>query len=88
MIKSVLSARSYRMAADPLSEILDLLNARCLLSGGMSAGGPWIRRFAQPNAIKVMAMLEGSCWLLMDGSADNQFGSRPATSCWSTVSTP
>jgi len=55
--------------ADPLSDILDLLNARCLLSGGLSAGGPWIRRFAQPNAIKVMAMLEGSCWLLMDGLA-------------------
>jgi len=55
------------MTSDPLSEILDLLNARCLLSGGMVAGGPWIRRFARPDAIKVMAMLEGGCWLVLDG---------------------
>jgi len=55
------------MPADPLSDILDLLDARCVLGGGMIAGGKWIRRFAQPNAIKVLALVEGSCWLTLDG---------------------
>ena len=53
------------MPADPLSDILDLLDARCILGGGMVAGGKWVRHFAQPNAIKVMAQVEGASWLGM-----------------------
>jgi AraC-like DNA-binding protein len=55
------------MPADPLSDILDLLDARCVLGGGMIAGGKWIRRFAQPNAVKVLALVEGQCWLVLEG---------------------
>ncbi|HEX4297681.1 MAG TPA: AraC family transcriptional regulator, partial [Devosia sp.] len=55
------------MAADPLSDILALLDARCVLGGGLVAGGRWVRHFAQPNAIKVMAQIEGACWLVVDG---------------------
>lgn len=54
------------MMADPLSQILDLLDAQCLLSGGLAAGGRWARRFPQPDAVKFMAVAEGSCWLLME----------------------
>ncbi len=54
------------MTGDPLSDILDLLGARCLLSGGMSASGAWIRHFGRPDAIKIMAVAEGACWLSMD----------------------
>ncbi len=54
------------MTSDPLSDILDLLGARCLLSGGMTASGEWIRRFARPEAIKVMALVTGTCWLEME----------------------
>lgn len=54
------------MPADPLSDILDLIDARCILSGGLVAGGPWVRHFAQPQAIKIMALVEGRCWLAMD----------------------
>ncbi|HEY4203281.1 MAG TPA: AraC family transcriptional regulator [Devosiaceae bacterium] len=57
------------MSADPLSQILELLNARCLLSGGMVAGGAWARHFLQPDAIKFMAVAEGECWLLMESLA-------------------
>lgn len=54
------------MISDPLSQILDLLDARCILSGGLVASGIWVRRFARPNALKIMAIVEGDCWLLMD----------------------
>ncbi|UXN75983.1 cupin domain-containing protein (plasmid) [Devosia sp. A8/3-2] len=45
------------MLSDPLSQILDLLDARCVLTGGMIAKGDWVRRFPQPNALKIMAIV-------------------------------
>jgi AraC-like DNA-binding protein len=54
------------MFADPLSEVLDLVKARCLLSGGLVAGGAWARRLSQTDAITFMAIAEGTCWLIMD----------------------
>ncbi|MDB5528911.1 MAG: transcriptional regulator, AraC family [Devosia sp.] len=57
------------MSSDPLSEILDLVNARCLLSGSLVGGGAWARRFERPDVIKFMAVAEGRCWVIMDGLA-------------------
>jgi AraC-like DNA-binding protein len=54
------------MLSDPLSQILDLLDARCVLTGGIVAKGDWLRRFPQPNALKIMAIAAGKCWLVMD----------------------
>lgn len=54
------------MLADPLSQILDLLDARCILTGGMAAKGAWKRRFPQPDALKIMAITAGGCWLVID----------------------
>ena len=54
------------MPSDPLSEVLDLVNARCLMSGGLIAGGAWARRFPRPDVIKFMAVAEGTCWLIME----------------------
>jgi AraC-like DNA-binding protein len=54
------------MPADPLSQILELLDARCLVTGGLAAGGSWARRFPQPDAVKFMALAEGECWLVME----------------------
>ncbi|WP_424630201.1 AraC family transcriptional regulator [Bradyrhizobium sp. SYSU BS000235] len=53
-------------ASDPMSEILDLLGARCLMSGGLMAGGAWSLRFRAPEVIKVMAVAEGSCLMLFE----------------------
>jgi AraC-like DNA-binding protein len=50
-----------------MSEILDLLGARCLLSGGLIAGGGWSLRFQRPDAVKVMALAEGNCLMLFEG---------------------
>ena len=47
------------MTSDPLSDILDLVNARCLISGSLVAGGGWARRFEYSGIIKFMAVAEG-----------------------------
>lgn len=56
--------------ADPLSDLLDFLQARCDLSGRFVAGGAWARRFANPDAIKFCAAAEGTCWYFMDGMSE------------------
>lgn len=58
---------SSRMSSDPLSDVLELVRARCSLSGRLVAGGPWARRFANLYAIKFCAAMEGSCWCDIDG---------------------
>lgn len=58
---------SSEMMSDPLSDVLELVSARCSLSGRMIAGGPWARRFATLDAIKILAATEGSCWCFMEG---------------------
>jgi AraC-like DNA-binding protein len=54
------------MVSDPLSDVLDLVRARCLMSGGLIAGGAWALRFQQSGVIKFSAVAEGTCWLAMD----------------------
>lgn len=59
-----------KMTSDPLSEMLNLLDARCLMAGGLIAGGPWALTFPQPNRIKISAVAKGRCWLVLgNGSA-------------------
>jgi AraC-like DNA-binding protein len=53
--------------SDPLSEILTFVNAQCVLSGGLVAGGVWALRFPPPNTIKFAAIVRGVCWLSIDG---------------------
>lgn len=52
--------------SDPMSEILDLLDARCVMSGGLIAGGRWALRFMRPNAVKIMAVAEGTCLMVFE----------------------
>lgn len=55
------------MRSDPLSEILTLVRARHILSGGFRAGGAWAIRFPVPAAAKFAAVLQGACWLTLEG---------------------
>jgi len=55
------------MVNDPLADMLTFLNARCIMSGGFSAGGAWALRFRQPNRVKVSAVVKGNCRLVIDG---------------------
>ncbi|MBP0594082.1 AraC family transcriptional regulator [Paraburkholderia sp. LEh10] len=57
------------METDLLSDLLNLVRARCSLSGRLTAGGSWGRRFDNLNAVKFCAAVEGSCWFFMEGMA-------------------
>lgn len=60
---------SSKMATDLLSDLLNLVRARCRLSGRLVAGGSWGRRFANLDAVKFSAAVEGACWYFMEGMA-------------------
>ncbi len=51
------------MHADPLSDVLNLADARCVLTGTLVAGGGWARRFKRSDAVKLLAVVRGVCWL-------------------------
>ncbi|MDB6079028.1 MAG: AraC family transcriptional regulator, partial [Akkermansiaceae bacterium] len=55
------------MAADPLSEILRLADARSVVSGGFTAGGAWAIRFPEMLKMKFCALVKGGCLLAIDG---------------------
>lgn len=55
------------MRIDPLSDVLDLADARCVLTGTLLAGGGWARRFKRSNAVKFLAVVKGACWLSTEG---------------------
>ncbi|HEX4250459.1 MAG TPA: AraC family transcriptional regulator [Pseudonocardia sp.] len=58
------------MATDPLSDTLALMDARCAISRGFTAGGAWSMRFARPHRLKVTAVVRGQYWLVLDGAAE------------------
>ncbi|WP_454916797.1 AraC family transcriptional regulator [Xanthobacter sediminis] len=51
------------MRTDPLSDVLDLADARCVLTGTLVAGGGWAKKFKRSDAVKFLAVVRGSCWL-------------------------
>jgi AraC-like DNA-binding protein len=56
--------------ADPLSDILALVDAQCAMSGGFYAGTRWSMRYPPPAQIKFCAMMKGHGWFVLeDGSA-------------------
>lgn len=57
-----------KMPSDPLSDVLDLADARCVHSGTFLAGGSWTRKFERSDAIKFLAVVRGGCWLTTEGS--------------------
>lgn len=52
---------------DPLSEVLSLLNAQDSVFAGLKAGGNWAIDFPPPDGIKFNAIVDGACWLTVDG---------------------
>ncbi|CAN5623235.1 AraC family transcriptional regulator [soil metagenome] len=63
-------------AVDPLSDLLALLRARCLLTASLETAGDWAMRFAayEPGTLKFSALVRGRCWLRVEpgsgGSGD------------------
>lgn len=62
---------SYRDRAnfpmDPLSEVLSLLSTQSSVFAGLRAGGDWAIDFPPPDGIKFNAIVEGRCWLTVEG---------------------
>ncbi|WP_454652730.1 AraC family transcriptional regulator [Bradyrhizobium liaoningense] len=57
------------MRSDPLSDVLELANARCILTGTLIAGGEWSRKFQRSEAVKFLAVVRGSCWLATEANS-------------------
>ncbi|MEU4472726.1 AraC family transcriptional regulator [Micromonospora sp. NPDC023888] len=55
------------MAGDQLSEVLDLVEVRGLLTGGLAASGRWVSRAPVQDRLKFFAMVSGSAQLTTDG---------------------
>lgn len=55
---------------DPLSDVLSLLKPRSYSSGGFDVGGAMSVQFPRHDGIKCYAVMQGECWLAVDGIAD------------------
>lgn len=51
------------MRTDPLSDVLDLADARCVLTGNLIAGSDWALKLKRTDAVKFLAVVTGTCWL-------------------------
>jgi AraC-like DNA-binding protein len=60
---------SLNMLNDPFSDLLQLISARSVLSGGLVAGGSWAIAFPAADTVKFWGVLKGGCWLVMEGEA-------------------
>ena len=52
---------------DALSEVLSLLSTHSSFFAGLRAGQPWAISFPPPHGIKFHAVVQGECWLKVDG---------------------
>jgi len=66
-LESGFLSRSSGVPLDPLSQVLSLLSTRHSFFAGVRAGGAWAVRFPPPAGLKFHAVLQGSCWLSIDG---------------------
>lgn len=64
-----ISCAKIRIMADPLSDILELVDARCAMSGGFRAGTRWSLRYPPPTQIKFCAMMKGHGWFMLEDGA-------------------
>ncbi|GAA1861125.1 AraC family transcriptional regulator [Asanoa iriomotensis] len=58
------------MAHDPLTDALALAGASGIVSGALTATGGWAVRFHPRARLKVTAVLQGSCRMLVDDATD------------------
>lgn len=58
---------NLRMQLDPFSDLLKLIDARSIMSGGLVAGGAWAIAFPASPRIKFWGIVRGDCWLALEG---------------------
>ncbi|WP_342655380.1 AraC family transcriptional regulator [Pseudomonas sp. F3-2] len=66
-VSSRFHARKSDMHADPFSDLLWMMNARTVASGGLMAGGRWALDIPAPDNVKFWGVARGSCWLKIKG---------------------
>ncbi len=66
--------KSLLVHRDPVSEVLDLVQARCVITGGLKAGGEWSHGSRPGTPVKIDAVVSGWCWLVADGQAPVRLG--------------
>jgi AraC-like DNA-binding protein len=59
---------------DPLSDVLRLVSAHSVVSGGLVAGGAWAISFPAADTINFFGILRGSCWLLQQDQPPQRIG--------------
>lgn len=52
---------------DPLSDVLSLLKPHSYMVRGFDVAGPWAIRVGAHAGIKCYALVQGDCWLVMEG---------------------
>ncbi|MBK1838680.1 AraC family transcriptional regulator [Azospirillum sp. YIM B02556] len=65
MISSQPSNSPLNSAADPFSDVLSLLQVRSMRCTRLEAGGAWALAFPGRSRLKLVAVLQGQCWLLL-----------------------
>jgi AraC-like DNA-binding protein len=58
---------SSPVPSDALSEVLDLVEVRGMLTGGFAARGPWVSRGRVSRPLKLVALVAGSATVSVDG---------------------
>jgi len=53
------------MTTEPLSDMLQLLGAKSVLTGVLTGGGAWSIQFLRPERIKFWGIVKGHCWVRM-----------------------
>ena len=62
--------RPGRLVLDPLSEVLSLVKPRSYVSGAFGVDGEIAIQWPKHDGIKCYAMLNGQCWLTVEGVAE------------------
>lgn len=65
--QSILHEPSSKMNADPFSELIQLITAKALGSGGLVAGGAWGLEIPAPDGVKFWGVAKGKCWIKLEG---------------------
>lgn len=55
------------MTSDLFSDVLQLVGAQTVVAGGFAAASPWALHFPAPDKLKFAAVVEGACWLRIEG---------------------
>ena len=63
------SEHASKATVDPIADVIALLRPRAVISASLRANGPWGIRFEGYPHVKFGTIVEGHCWIALDGVA-------------------